>query len=815
MKKCYIRPRDAGKAGAPLLATANPMGVNVHTSGTTGLESSALPLFQNQLMSGRGFQVSLGGAYNTLNSSGYPDGSQAVTTCILYSANASAALGRQYWFYDSVTAYRTFKCGFTGSGAEIVTAATGCTVANIVQTGTATTFDLTPNGSNSLFAFQIANMSVALSAAFANLPDYPTAAAGQVLFTNEAVTHLSQFAHLRFMFLMNGWNNNQPNSNALRNTSANTKTRKDWQPGGGAPGFDAYPSAWWFQLCAQCGNNAWVCLPMIDDGTYASAVLTDAAAMLPAGQKLYIEFGNELWNGIGTAGNAGLLQAALAGFVNATFTGTISGTALTVSGVTGTIAIGDNVVGVGVTPQKIDAGSGLSWTLHSSQAAIGPITMYTTNFTLLYEWIAKRCHDVATQARSIFGTTRFNNDVRIVFAVQVDGNGRTFAYNGLNYMVSQGWTPSADIYAISHAPYMQGSKNLYRATFNISGSSGASTFTASSVTGTITPGDLVFDPNIPAGTTILAYGTAGTTGVGGSGTYALSAANTGNLPAGGVFVTHGSNPTVPTIAQLLANLAGTDGLGNVNAANTIQQTATTETLGVLAKYYGLKGGMVSYEGGWPLNTEIWSPNMGAAIMDPGMQTLEESYYAKSWDAGMTAFTRYEGGCQGISTLTGFGPNNALDYNAANLLAGNSPRLKAMQTYFPGTYTPQRNLVNGPGSFFSAANWTDNINGVFPTFATAFKAPPIYGVNGQVSYLVNCSVAGPYVLVVGFVNAGGTGHTNVVLDGVILYSAIAIPAGSNAVTLGTVPLTVGPHSLILGDGLNNQTSITISPLLTWN
>ena len=52
----------------------------------------------------------------------------------------------------------------------------------------------------------------------------------------------------------------------------------------------------------------------------------------------------------------------------ATFTGVISGTTLTVSGVSGNIAIGQNVLGANVQPgTQITAGSGSSWTVTPSQ----------------------------------------------------------------------------------------------------------------------------------------------------------------------------------------------------------------------------------------------------------------------------------------------------------------------------------------------------------------------------------------------------------------------------------------------------------------
>lgn len=66
----------------------------------------------------------------------------------------------------------------------------------------------------------------------------------------------------------------------------------------------------------------------------------------------------------------------------ASFTGTISGTALTVSGVTGTIKIGQNIVsGGGVTAGTfIVSGSGTSWVVNNSQS-VGPEAMVSGGAT--------------------------------------------------------------------------------------------------------------------------------------------------------------------------------------------------------------------------------------------------------------------------------------------------------------------------------------------------------------------------------------------------------------------------------------------------
>jgi len=69
-------------------------------------------------------------------------------------------------------------------------------------------------------------------------------------------------------------------------------------------------------------------------------------------------------------------QAILSGFT-ASFTGTIVGQALTISGVTGTLCAGAALSGAGVTPNTvIVSGSGNNWVVNNAQS-VGPIAMTT------------------------------------------------------------------------------------------------------------------------------------------------------------------------------------------------------------------------------------------------------------------------------------------------------------------------------------------------------------------------------------------------------------------------------------------------------
>lgn len=87
---------------------------------------------------------------------------------------------------------------------------------------------------------------------------------------------------------------------------------------------------------------------------------------------LYDASGNLIWvaENVTAQGAAAVGQMTDEGpfLAGPTFTGSITGTALTVSGVTGTIAVGQTLFGAGVTAgTTITAGSGTAWTVSASQ----------------------------------------------------------------------------------------------------------------------------------------------------------------------------------------------------------------------------------------------------------------------------------------------------------------------------------------------------------------------------------------------------------------------------------------------------------------
>ena len=276
----------------------------------------------------------------------------------------------------------------------------GCVISSLVQSGANTTFTLTPNGSTSLFGFTINNITVALSAAFANLPDYPAGESTPWQVTTEAGTFYSQFAHIRFMWLQQAAFNSlawtAANYAANKNSFSNTQCQKGWDKN--VAGADGFPYELGVNLCVAANTGGWFHTPVSDDGTYATALANYLYTNMPVGKPIYIEFANEPWNGAYSAGQ----------------------------------------------------GASLNGTLINLAVAAG----YPRTTLGMYQYLGVKLHNLATIFRGIFGS-RFNTDLRIVLCSQAGGNGPYLANGCMANMVSLGYTPSADIWMACVAPYIQ------------------------------------------------------------------------------------------------------------------------------------------------------------------------------------------------------------------------------------------------------------------------------------------------------------------------------------------------------------------------
>jgi hypothetical protein len=194
-------------------------------------------------------------------------------------------------------------------------------------------------------------------------------------------------------------------------------------------------------------------------------------------------------------------------------------------------------------------------------------------------------------------------------------------------------------------------------------------------------------------------------------------------------------------------------------------------------------------------------------MDSGMTAVDQALYGNCFNTGMGPFTHFEGGCAGITTLSGLGPNTNIDYNFANMIALTSPRFKAMQPFFSGSYVPTGNVVSGSGSAISALQYQDYTGTTYPKFSLQTQAPPAGNVY-LFAYVVVCLKPGTYSLQVYFTNTSASAQLmNVRLNGTTVITGASIPASitNQLVTLGNITLIAGStaiNELTFGTGSYN-------------
>ena len=392
----YVQP--AFLANPPNLAMGVPanfqgapkfIGTNVAAGGNASLEYESMPIWQDRIMEGRGFLATGYGANLTLGSglsaAGWP--TQDFSTYLYTGGNTPA------WQTGG------FACGFIGSGSESISG-NNCTISSVVHgTGGAyTTFTLTPTGS--VFGFQVTGTSGGVTNVYSYLPEYASQAANNYqatnykLITNEWKALHSSLLGMRWETLENAWFNAATNSSTTRNTPSNTKSHKGWSGGSGSS-TEGYPAEWCIEANVAAGCSAiYLNFPAVEDATltWSQAVLNYLFSNHPT-LNVYIEVGNELWNGIGGAGAAIQAAGAAAGFPN-----TINGA---------------------------------------------------------YQYLGVRLHGIANAARSI-SAGWFASNVNLVLATQgAPGNGVQFMSDTINYMISQGITPSNDLKCAAWSIYME------------------------------------------------------------------------------------------------------------------------------------------------------------------------------------------------------------------------------------------------------------------------------------------------------------------------------------------------------------------------
>jgi hypothetical protein len=266
-----------------------------------------------------------------------------------------------------------------------------------------------------------------------------------------------------------------------------------------------------------------------------------------------------------------------------------------------------------------------------------------------------------------------------------------------------------------------------------------------------------------------------------------------------------------TVAQILATLTTA---GTSQAFNSAMEQNV-----VMGMKYGLAE--YTYEGGWQTNAENSElVNAGAAILNSGMTAVMNNYYQGEANSGVISFGTYTGGVDSNDT----GNLSPVDeFTTQYPITNSTPRFASILNYTAG-WTPTRNVVTNAGATIPGGNYLDTSGGTLPTLAeSGYDVPfdaPNYGECCQVSYLVWTAAARNAALVVNFTNTGGAGSTHLeygsspngyTILGGGTPTSVAIPSGTNNVSVATVPLAKGWNYITLGVPNTTQSAITVNSL----
>jgi hypothetical protein len=739
---------------------ANAMAINF----ATGYEVSTYPAgmrhWKNAVRESSGFNVyGLGSGQQpaTLNAQGWP--------------TENFYVGIWTTSHGSLPAWATggyFNCGFSGSGAESVAPLGGCTISNISQSAGNTTFQMTATGG--AFGYNVTNVTQAVTGQFAYMPEYNTLsgidnplAASSI--TNEAIAHYSNYAFIRFM----GWNG------VLNNTMTVTAAGR------------STPSS------VQAVFNG------LDNGqanitnTIASpAVFTAPAAYTPVNGYLVYLFNS------GTNSSPGVAPAGFA-FGTPYYIVNASGHTFELSATSG---------GAGIAATT----AGVSYGIGNSQGDGVP-----------QEWCAALCMACGCGMWLNMGPL-FDSTFSYVTAVA----------NALYALVPAGipiWLEIGDeLWNGVAAPSGAGAWAQVATTYTPYGTATAEgSYLAYQLHNIAAKFRAVFGSRYGTDVRLVLAWQTGGNGVGlQNNVYKAYAANGWTVSAfqGGdlwntsiapyMLTGYTSGQYSNSIAQIEATLT-TNGSAQAFASSLEQNT-------VMGLKYGLR--QICYEGGWETNNENTGlVNAGASILDSGMTAVMENYYQTMANSGAWCLATESGGIDSNNVNTNLTPADCLGITYP-ISSSNSPRFAAILA--SKTVTPTRNVVSSGGTI-PGGNYLDTTGGALPTLSNDGEGAPFdapnYGTAGQVSYLIYSATAQTLTLSVNFSNTGSAGTTGLewggdgqpyqILGGASTPTAVAIPAGTNTVTIGAINLPAGHSYVCLGTPGTNQPDITINSLTLAN
>lgn len=396
-RRYVVSPQGGGVSVAPVTFTANRVG---NSGGFSPSQSGGLPVFRDRLMESRGFmQAANANTYVSVDSAGWPTADWQTYLCEVqnFSTNPGWNSG-------------TYKAGFTSKngGLETITGSS-CTISNKVVNGNLVTFDLAPTGG--AVNLKVTGTTGGVTNAFCMLPGYNTDTSYNIsgdstkLFTTEFITLMSKLAMQRGLDWSNSLFCSASMTSSNRHKPSNTKCNLGWNASNSgltssANATDGWPLEWLIILCNQCNSALYWCCPIVADSTYYTDIATVLRDNLNSWLPIYLEIGNEIWNGVGVTNSSTTTQA------NAY-----------------------NAANPGVLTFDGDS----------------------TQTTLNARYTAVQCKTVYDTFNTVFGgNTRFKN----VFAWQEGGSGLDVRDRVWRFMVNQYGAVTPYIRANAGAPYM-------------------------------------------------------------------------------------------------------------------------------------------------------------------------------------------------------------------------------------------------------------------------------------------------------------------------------------------------------------------------
>lgn len=167
-------------------------------------------------------------------------------------------------------------------------------------TSTSFTVNLSPSGGNGVYLFVEGSVTNTLGNLQVIMPGHTTSYDAGNVFTSDFLAFITACkpSTIRFM----DWNHashtletdwaDRPDVTTPLTTRSFAVADAGTLDGGAIASYESM-----FDLCSRVGANPWICIPPRASNDWVTGFANFAASRIPAGKKLYLELGNETWNG--------------------------------------------------------------------------------------------------------------------------------------------------------------------------------------------------------------------------------------------------------------------------------------------------------------------------------------------------------------------------------------------------------------------------------------------------------------------------------------------------------------------------------------